>query len=75
MLPALPVAVLVLVCSGLAAILGGSSYLRFGDPSLRVPFEVIVALTGLTAASPVLATVAALVGTVTRPRPELLRVE
>lgn len=74
-LQTLPVAVLVLVCSGLAAILGGSSYLRFGDPSLRVPLGVISALTGLAVAAALLATIAALVGTVTRPRPELLRVE
>lgn len=74
-LQVLPVSASVLVVSGAAAILGGSSYLRWGDPGINIPLAPIAALTGLGVGSALLATLVAVVVTVTRPRPQLLRTE
>lgn len=74
-LQVLPVSAAVLVASGAAATLGGSSYLRWGDPAINIPLGPIAALTGLGVASALLATFVAVLATVTRPRPHLLRTE
>jgi len=74
-LQTLPVALLVLIASGAAATIGGSSYLRWGDPSIRPPIGALTFLTVLAIGAAVVATLAALAGTVTRPRSELLRQE
>ena len=74
-LQVLPVSAAVLVASGATAVLGGSSYLRWGDPGSNVPLGPIAALTALGVAAALLATFVAVVGTVTRPHPQLLRTE
>lgn len=74
-LQTLPVALLVLIASGAAATIGGSSYLRWGDPSIRPPFGALTFLTALAVGAAVVATLAGLAGTATRPRSELLRQE
>lgn len=74
-LQTLPVALLVLIASGAAATIGGSSYLRWGDPSIRPPFGALTFLTALAIGAAVVATLAALAGTAARPRSELLRQE
>jgi hypothetical protein len=74
-LQTLPIAVLLLGTSALAAVLGGSSYLRWGDPTLDVPIVRLVVLTTVAIAMAVVATVASIIGTVTKTRPELLRSE
>jgi hypothetical protein len=71
----LPTAVLLLVLSAVAAMLGGSSYLRWGDPTLDVPVGRVGMLIALAIAMAVAATFAAILGTVTRTRPEMLRSE
>lgn len=74
-LQVLPVSASALVASGAAAMLGGSSYLRWGNPSIHIPLGPIALLTALGVASALLATLVAVLGTVTRPRPQMLRTE
>lgn len=74
-LQTLPVALVVLLASGAGAIVGGSSYLRWGDAGSPPPLGALALLTGLGIGAAALATAAALAGTVTRPRAELLRQE
>jgi hypothetical protein len=71
----LPVSVVLLGASTLAAVLGGSSLLRWDDSNLAVPSARIAVLSGLAIAAAVIATFASVVGAVTPTRPELHRRE
>jgi hypothetical protein len=71
----LPTAVLLARSVGTRRNTGGSSYLRWGDPTLDVPVGRVGMLTALAIAIAVAATFTAILGTVTRTRPEMLRSE
>lgn len=74
-LQVLPVSMLLLISAGVAAALGGSSFLRWGDVAHPLPSALILGLTALAVGGALLATVAAVVATVARPRADLLRAE
>lgn len=74
-LQTLPVSIVVLTTAGTSALVGGSSYLRWGDPTLPVPLGPVGTLTGVALVCALVATAAAVVGTVGRSRTHLVRNE
>ena len=74
-LQTLPVSLVIFAVSGAAAVIGGSSYLRWDDPGIGVPIDALGRLAALAVGAAIIATAAALAGTVARPRQELLRHE
>lgn len=75
-LQTLPVSALALAAAGLAAVVGGSSYLRWDDAvPAGLPLDILTALIALSVAAAALATALAVAGSVARARPDLLRRE
>jgi len=76
LLQALPVGVIVLVTAGIASVLGGSSYLKFGgEEAGSVPTTTIATLVGLALLGVITASPLGLIALIARTDPAYLRDE
>lgn len=71
----LPVCTLMLVTAASIAVLGGASYLRWGNRTAGIPLAPIGTLVAIGLASSALATLGAVAGSAATPRADVLRTE
>ncbi|MDY7100707.1 MAG: hypothetical protein S0880_05925 [Actinomycetota bacterium] len=67
--------VLGLGLAAAAAVLSGTAYLRYGDPTLRVPYTTVATIAGIGIVCAVVGSIVAAAVTATTPHPRRLRTE